>query len=112
MERLDFKVTNVGDVAIIELSTDLDNENAGDALRNAFNSLVERGQKNIVLDFDKVEIINSYGLGKVLLCQKKLQLENGVLMVKPLKGFVREVFEMLMLDPLFPKYTPESSEQV
>jgi hypothetical protein len=31
-----------------------------------------------------------------------LKAENGVLMVKPLQGFVKETFELLMLDKLLP----------
>ena len=84
------------------LTGDLDNEQAGEALRQAFNSLYNRGQRTIVLDLSKVDIINSYGIGKILMCYKKLKSEDGVLMVKPLSGFVKETFELLMLDTLFP----------
>jgi len=39
----------------------------------------------------------------VLMCYKRLKAENGVLMVKPLNGFVKETFELLMLDKLLPE---------
>ncbi len=87
---------------LIFLEGDLDNEQAGEALRQAFNALFNRGQRTIVLDMQKVDIINSYGIGKILMCYKKLKSEEGVLMVKPLTGFVKETFELLMLDSLFP----------
>lgn len=87
---------------VIFLEGDLDNEQSGEALRQAFNALFNRGQRTIVLDMSKVEIINSYGIGKILMCYKKLKSEDGVLMVKPLSGFVKETFELLMLDSLFP----------
>lgn len=102
MERLEFKTKLESDKGIIEVNADLDNEQAGEALRSAFSGLFDRGQKTIVLDLSGVEIINSYGIGKILMCYKKLKAEDGVLMVKPLKGFVRETFELLMLDTLFP----------
>ncbi len=102
MDRLEFKTNVEEGKSIIEVDADLDNEQAGEALRIAFNSLYERGQKTIVLDLKGVEIINSYGIGKILMCYKKLKAEDGVLMVKPLTGFVRETFELLMLDNLFP----------
>ncbi len=86
----------------IVIEGDLDNEQAGEALRQAFNTLYNRGQRTIVLDMSKVDIINSYGIGKILMCYKKLKSEEGVLMVKPLTGFVKETFELLMLDTLFP----------
>src|SRR5262245_41961605 len=94
------KVENGKGCIVIE--GDLDNEQAGEALRNAFNALFNRGQRTIVLDLTGVEIINSYGIGKILMCYKRLKSEEGVLMVKPLSGFVKETFELLMLDSLFP----------
>lgn len=95
--------TNVTDgKAEIILSGDLDNEQAGEALRKAFNGLFNRGQRTIILDLNNVEIINSYGIGKILMCMRQLQAESGELRVKPLKGFVKDIFELLMLDSLFP----------
>jgi anti-anti-sigma factor len=88
--------------AVIFVEGDLDNEQAGEALRTAFSALFNRGERTIVLDLSKVEIINSYGIGKILMCYKRLKAEEGVLMVKPLSGFVKETFELLMLDNLFP----------
>jgi anti-anti-sigma factor len=87
---------------LIMIEGDLDNEQAGEALRNAFNKLYNGGERTIVLNLDAVEIINSYGIGKILMCYKRLKAEDGVLMVKPLSGFVKETFELLMLDSLFP----------
>lgn len=86
----------------IKVEGDLDNEASGEALRRAFNKIFDRGERTIVLDMDGVQIINSYGIGKILMCYKRLQAEGGVLMVKPLTGFVKETFELLMLDRLFP----------
>lgn len=102
MDRIEFKTKLENNKGLIEINSDLDNEQAGEALRIAFSNLFDRGQKTIVLDLSGVEIINSYGIGKILMCYKKLKAEDGVLMVKPLKGFVRETFELLMLDTLFP----------
>jgi len=99
---LEYQTNVVDGKGEIVVEGDLDNEQAGEALRQAFNSLYNRGQRTIVLDLSKVDIINSYGIGKILMCYKKLKGEEGVLMVKPLNGFVKETFELLMLDTLFP----------
>lgn len=99
---IQFETKEVGGKGEIWIEGDLDNEQSGEALRSAFNALYNKGHKTIVLDLSKVEIINSYGIGKILMCYKKLKSEDGVLMVKPLSGFVKETFELLMLDTLFP----------
>ena len=98
----DFQTHIEGDTAYIKVSGDLDCEQAGEALRKSFNRVYDQGKRTIVLDLDEVQIINSYGIGKVLMCYKRLKAENGVLKVKPLQGFVKETFELLMLDKLLP----------
>lgn len=99
---MDYPTEIQGDKALIKVTSDLDSEQSGEALKAAFEKAYGQGKRTIVLDLDDVQIINSYGIGKVLNCHKKLKGENGVLKVKPLKGFVKETFELLMLDKLFP----------
>lgn len=108
--ELEYQTRVVGGKGEIVIEGDLDNEQAGEALRQAFNTLYNRGQRTIVLDLSKVDIINSYGIGKILMCYKKLKGEEGVLMVKPLTGFVKETFELLMLDTLFPVDSGEAPQ--
>jgi anti-anti-sigma factor len=99
---MEYATEIVGEKGYIIVEGDLDSEQAGEALRKAFNNVYDRGKKTVVLDLGKVQIINSYGIGKVLMCYKRLKAENGVLMVRPLQGFVKETFELLMLDKLLP----------
>jgi len=99
---MDFPTEINGEKGYISITADLDSEQSGEALRQAFNQLYDQGKRTIILDLSKVTIINSFGLGRVLTCYKRLKAENGVLMVKPLNGFVKEAFELLMLDKLFP----------
>lgn len=91
-----------GEKAYIKVVGDLDSETSGEALRKSFNQVFDQGKRTVILDLSEVQIINSYGIGKVLMCYKRLKAENGVLMVKPLHGFVKETFELLMLDKLLP----------
>ena len=99
---MDYPTEITGEKGIIRVEGDLDSEETGEALRKAFNDVFDKGKRTIVLDLSRVQIINSYGIGKVLMCYKRLKAENGVLMVKPLQGFVKETFELLMLDKLLP----------
>lgn len=99
---MDYTTDEVGERGYVRVQGDLDTEQAGEALRKAFNKLYDGGRRTIVLDLTNVQIINSYGIGKVLMCYKRLKADSGVLMVRPLDGFVRETFELLMLDRLLP----------
>src|ERR1041385_7654059 len=85
----DFATEIQGNKGVIKVSGDLDSESSGEALRKAFNHVYDQGKRTIVLDLSGVNIINSYGIGKVLMCYKRLKAENGTLMVKPLNGFVK-----------------------
>lgn len=100
--ELEYQTSVNSGKGMIVIEGDLDNEQAGEALRKAFNRLFDGGERTVVLDLSNVHIINSYGIGKILMCYKRLKAEGGVLMVKPLNGFVKETFELLMLDSLFP----------
>ena len=110
MDNIVYQVSVEGTKGIILLEGDFDNEFAGEALREAANRLLDQGCKTIVLDLSKVEIINEFGIGKMLQLQKRLDAEEKKLRVKPLRGFVREVIDLLMLQSLFPVDTGEDDE--
>ena len=99
---MEFPTEIVGDKGYIKINGDLDSEQSGEALRKSFNQVYDQGKRTIVLDLTGVQIINSYGIGKVLMCYKRLKADNGLIMVKPLSGFVKETFELLMLDKILP----------
>ena len=99
---MDFPTEIINEKGYIRVTSDLDTEASGEALREAFNQVFDRGNRTIVLDLSGAQIINSYGIGKVLMCYKRMKAANGVLMVTPLQGFVKETFELLMLDKLLP----------
>ncbi|RME59871.1 MAG: anti-sigma factor antagonist [Candidatus Dadabacteria bacterium] len=102
---MEFPTTIEGDKAFIKVTEDLDSEQAGEALRQAFDQVFNQGKRTVILDLKDVQIINSYGIGKILVCYKRLSVENGVLYVQLAnEGFVKECFDMLMLQKLLPEY--------
>jgi anti-sigma B factor antagonist len=101
---MEFPTDTAGDKGFIKVTADLDSEQSGDALRRAFEKLEAEGKKTMILDLSDVRILNSYGIGKILICHQALKEKNGVLMVKRPTGFVKEVFELLMLDKLLPAF--------
>lgn len=96
---MDFETSIIGDKGYIKVSGNLDNEDAGEALRRAYEQLYSQGKRTILLDLLDVQTVNSYGVGKILMCHKRLKAEGGELIVK-LDGFVKELFELLMLHKL------------
>ncbi len=88
--------------ATITVEGDLDTEEAAKELSSTINDLYNDGVEYMVLDLSAVQVINSHGIGKLVMLYKKLRDEGKTLKVKPLSGFVKETFELLMLDKLIP----------
>lgn len=97
---MEFPTSIEGDKGIIVLEGDLDNEQSGELLKQAFETVFERGKRTVVLDMANVQIINSYGIGKILSCYKQLRENNGSLFVRNPQGFVKDTLELLMLDQI------------
>jgi len=104
----DYKVKMDDERGFITIHGDFDDEVAGEAFRKAFNRVFDSGRRTVILDLTAVDILNSYGIGKLLIAYRRLQAEGGVLMVKPLKGIAREILELLMIDSLLPTYEEEA----
>jgi len=106
----DFKVRLEEERGFIALHGDFDDEEAGEALRKSFNRVFDSGRRTIVLDLAKVDILNSYGVGKILTCHKRLQAEGGRLMVMPLSGVAKDILELLMIDSIIPVFKEDEEE--
>ena len=99
---MDFKVRLEEEQGFISVYGDFDDEEAGEALRKSFNRVFDSGRRTIVLDLTKVDILNSYGVGKILGCYNRLKAEGGQLMFMPLAGAAKDVIELLMIDSIIP----------
>jgi anti-anti-sigma factor len=104
---LDFKVKLEEERGFISVYGDFDDEEAGEALRKSFNRVFDSGRRTIILDLCKVEILNSYGVGKILGCYNRLKAEGGVLMFMPLSGIAKDIIELLMIDSIVPIFVEE-----
>ena len=99
IERGDGKV-------VIRIATDLDSYSASIEFKEALEEIYRKGAKEVVLDLDAVEKINSFGTGKILMFYRRFKQSGGEMYFKaPLRGMVKEVFEELKFDKLLHEYT-------
>ncbi len=103
----DYKVQLEEERGFIHVHGDFDDEEAGEAFRKAFNRVFDSGRRTVILDLEKVDIINSYGIGKILISHRRLQAEGGTLMFMPLRGNVKDILELLMIDTVIPTFKEE-----
>lgn len=85
---------------IITLNGRLDANTAG-SLEQALVPLIKSGEKEFVLDMDKLEYISSAGLRVLLMCMKMLRKQDGKMVLAGMKEFIKEVFDIAGFTPIF-----------
>lgn len=103
---MELPIRKVNGYAIIDVVGNIDNIESAEQLKDTFNHLfLEEEEKKIVLNLDKTSVINSYGIGKILLFYKRLKDAGGCLYITPPKGLVKDLLRALSLDKLLPIYS-------
>ncbi len=86
------------DQAIVNIDDKLDLTNA-DEMDEITARLMEKEFEEVVLDFSGVEMIDSIGMGKILLLNRKLTDRDCELRIKNVDtDYVRKMFKMVKLD--------------
>ncbi len=97
-----------GKYSIIRVEEDLTSEEQTNEFKDFVQNAIDGGSHHIVFDFSKIQVINSNGIGKILLFYKKLKEYNGSIGFLSLQSNVRELFDKLMFFNLFKEYKSES----
>jgi anti-anti-sigma regulatory factor len=63
---MEFPTEIIGEKAYIRVTSDLDTELAGEALRSAFNQMYEQGKRTIILDLSGAPSIQVCGIENTL----------------------------------------------
>ena len=91
---------------ILKIRGNLDSYKASIAFKEALDGIYRSGKRDVVLDLDDVEKINSFGTGKILMFYRRFKKDEGELYIKvPLQGMVKDVFEELKLDKLLKDFS-------
>ena len=90
-----------GDVITVSVEGDLDTEVAAQTLISAVSKLLGGGNpKALVIDMSAVQLINSYGIGKIIMLNNKLTEMKIELRIKNPSKFVRDTFSLLLLNDI------------
>lgn len=91
---------------MVKIDSDLDTMELASNFKDALQQLYDEGENEVVLDLDNVRLINSNGIGKILMFHKRFADRGGHFYYKsPLKGVVKDLFETLLLTKLLKEYT-------
>ncbi|MCB1307247.1 MAG: STAS domain-containing protein [Leptospiraceae bacterium] len=91
-ERLEHKVIGLRGVLV------LDNI---EGVRTEIYRLLDADEKDIVLDFDGLRVLDSSGIGLLIQIQRRLVAANRSIQLINLNNHVREVFRVSGLDKVF-----------
>ncbi|MEJ5186990.1 MAG: STAS domain-containing protein [Candidatus Geothermincolales bacterium] len=96
-------VEDLGDISLVSLVGEVDVYTAP-KLKDAINSLVERGRYHIVVDLEKVVFLDSTGLGVLVGGLKKVKSNEGELGIICNQERILRVFRITGLTKVFPVY--------
>ena len=89
-----------GEVAIIDLQGRLDLTSANQ-LKDASRQYFQKDNCKLILNMDKVDFINSSGLGALVSILKEVRNHKGELKISNLADYVREIFDITQLSSIF-----------
>jgi anti-sigma B factor antagonist len=84
-------------VTVVDLSGSITSEGGSQDLRNKVKDLSDQGSKNIVLNFAKVERVDSAGIGELISAYTMVRNAGGDL---KLFNLTREVHDLLQITKL------------
>ncbi len=95
-----------GNVSILELKGRLDLASGG-ALKEAVKNIFANNKSSVHINLEKVEFINSSGLGSLVSVMKEIRLNKGRLTLSDMESYVKEIFEITQLSHIFEIYDSE-----
>ena len=92
-----------GDTSLVKIMADTLDAGNEKRFRKEVISNLDPGS-NVVMDLDRVNFIDSSGLGAILSCYRHLQTAKGDLKLCRMKEAVRSLFELVRMHRIFDIY--------
>lgn len=94
------KISSAGEVKVVEFEGKFDSMNFH-AAENKIMSLIDQGVRKILLDFAKLEYINSAGLRILIIAAKEIKEVEGELRLCSPNKLVKEIFAISGFEKIF-----------
>ena len=94
------EITVTDNHVVVNLSGSIYVEEAAQ-IRESLIGYIEKGHKTFVVDLGNVDYIDSSGLGTLVAIQKLALQNGGSVIIKNLKGLVKDLFELTRLTKVF-----------
>jgi anti-sigma B factor antagonist len=100
---LELESTQRNGVAVLTLRGEIDVYTAP-RMRQAIVDLVDAGSLNVVIDMDKVDFLDSTGLGVLVEGLKRVRTRGGTLSIVITQDKILKIFDITGLNKAFPIY--------
>lgn len=100
---------DVGDVTVINLTGRITLGQGTERLRQAVDEVMERGRKNLVLNFSEVMYVDSSGLGTLIHLHSTVVRSGGMLKLMKLREITRDLIQVTHLHTVFEVFTDEDT---
>ena len=101
------KTRNVGNITIVDLDGRITLGESTGVLRDTLRSLVNQGNKNIVLNLERVSYVDSSGLGELVGAYTTIANQGGALKLLNLQSKTNDLMQITKLHTIFPIYNDE-----
>jgi anti-sigma B factor antagonist len=101
--ELSLSTRTVGDYSVLQVGGEVDVYTAP-RLRERLVELVERGNRQIIVDLGSVDFLDSTGLGVLVGAHKRLKQAGGSLVLVCSREPLLKIFRITALDQVFPLF--------
>jgi len=98
----------IGDVTIIDLHGKMTLGEGDELLRDKVNSLIQQGQKRLVLNLGEVPYIDSAGLGEIVRTYTTVSRQGGALKLLALTKRITDLLAITKLLTIFETFDTEA----
>ena len=97
----------VGDVTVVDLNGKMTLGEGDELLRDKVNSLIQQGQKKIILNLSEVPYIDSAGLGEIVRTYTTVSRQGGSLKLLNLTKRIQDLLSITKLLTVFETFENE-----
>jgi anti-sigma B factor antagonist len=105
-------VRQIGHVSVVDLSGKITIGEGDVVLRDNVQSLLDDGNKAILLNLEKVSYMDSAGIGELVACYKRAKENDGVVKLLNPSGKVYDLLQLTKLEEVFDTYRDEKEALV
>ena len=98
------KTEQSGKIAIIEIKGSLVGDGDTDKFRGAVADFIEQGNRCLVIDLDKVNYMNSSGIGAIIAAYTSYKKNSGVVKLAGLTNNIQSLLAVTKLIDIFEVY--------